>query len=122
MTDLSEQGSAANQSLATEVAPQLAKADTYALSLWNGSQSLLLEEMSFAGKELLERATAETKIFNEFVSRLAEAHSVKDLGKMYRECAKHQLDFIRRDTERLLRHSDRMIYNTSKLMETWRQN
>lgn len=122
MTDVSEQGSAANQSLAVEVAPQLAKADTYALSLWTGSQSLLLEEMSFAGKELLERTTAETKIFNEFISRLAEAHSVKDLGKMYRECAKHQLDFIRRDTERLLRHSDRMIDNASKLMETWRQN
>ncbi len=41
---------------------------------------------------------------------------------MYQECARHQLDFIRRDTERLLKHSDRMIDNTSKLVETWRQN
>jgi hypothetical protein len=128
MTDVSEQGPAAIEPLATEAVPQLAplapiaKADTYALSLWAGSQNVLLDEMVFAGNELLERATAETRIFNEFVSRLAEAHSVKDLGRMYRECAKHQLDFIRRDTERLLKHSHRMIDRTAKLAETWRQN
>ena len=122
MTDVSEHGSANGEPLAKEAAAQLAKAETYALSLWAGSQNVLLDEMVFAGNELLERATAETRIFNEFVSRLAEAHSVKDIGKMYRECARHQLDFIRRDTERLLKHSDRMIDTTSKLVETLRQN
>lgn len=125
MTELSEQGPAAIEPPATEAAPQLAplaKADAYASSLWAGSQNVLLDEMVFAGNELLERATEETRIFNEFVSRLAEARSVKDLGRMYRECAKHQLDFFRRDTERLLKHSDRMIDRTSKLVETWRQN
>lgn len=122
MTDVSEQVSAAHQPLANEATPQLAEANKYAMSLWAGSQNVLLDEMMFTGNEWLERAMAETRLFNEFVSRLAQAHSVKDLGKMYRECAQHQLDFIRRDTERLLKHSERMIDKTSKLVEPWRQN
>jgi hypothetical protein len=122
MTNVSEQSSATNESLATDAASQITKANKYAFSLWAGSQNVLLDEMMFAGNELFERAIAETRIFNEFVSKLGEAHSVKDLGSMYQECTKHQLDFIRRDTERLLRHSERVIDNTSKLVETWRQN
>ena len=122
MSGVSEQSSATNEALASDADSQLAKANRYAFSLWAGSQNVLLDEMMFAGNELLERAIAETRIFNEFVSKLAEAHSVKDLGKMYQECTRHQLDFVWRDTERLLKHSDRMIDNTSKLVETWRQN
>ena len=122
MSDVSEQSAATNEPLAADAGSQLAKANKYAFSLWTGSQSVLLDEMMFAGNEWLERATAETKIFNEFISKLAEAHSVRDLGKMYQECTKHQLDFIRRDTERLLKHSDRMIDNTTKLVDTWRQH
>jgi hypothetical protein len=76
----------------------------------------------FAGTEFLDRAMTETQLFNEFLSKMAEAHSVRDLGAMYRECSRHQVDFIRRDTERLLKHSERVIDNTSKLIETWRQN
>jgi hypothetical protein len=122
MSDLSEQNSATNEPLASDAASQLTKANKYAFSLWAGSQNVLLDEMMFAGNELLERAIAETRIFNEFASKLAEAHSVKDLGTMYQECTKHQLDFIRRDTQRLFKHSDRVIDNTSKLVDTWRQN
>ena len=120
MSDVSEQSSTTNEPLATDAGSQLTKANKYAFSLWAGSQNVLLDEMMFAGNEWLERATAEAKIFNEFISKLAEAQSVKDLGKMYQECTKHQLDFIRRDTERLLKHSDRMIDNTTKLVDTWR--
>lgn len=122
MSDASEQSSATNEPLATDAGSQLTKANKYAFSLWAGSRNVLLDEMMFAGNEWLERATAETKIFNEFISKLAEAHSVRDLGKMYQECTKHQLDFIRRDTERLLKHSDRMVENTTKLVDTWRQH
>lgn len=120
MSDVSEQSSTTNEPLATDAGSQLTKANKYAFSLWAGSQNVLLDEMMFAGNEWLERATAEAKIFNEFISKLAEGHSVKDLGKMYQDCTKHQLDFIRRDTERLLKHSDRMIDNTTKLVDTWR--
>jgi len=122
MTDVSERNSATIEPLAIDAASQLTKANKYVVSLWTGSQNVLRDEMMFAGNELLERAIAETRIFNEFISKLAEAHSVKDLGQMYQECTKHQLEFILRDTERLLKHSERVVDNTSKLVETWRRN
>jgi hypothetical protein len=122
MTDACEQTATITEPLATDAASQLVKVNKYALSLLTGAQKVLFDEMMFAGNEFLDRAVAETGIFNEFLAKLAEAHSVKDLGAMYRECTKHQLDFMRRDTERLLKHSGRVIDNTSKLAETWRQN
>ena len=122
MTELAEQGAATGERLATDAASQLTKANKYAFSLLNGARNVLLDEMLFAGNEFVDRAVAETRIFDEFLHKLAEAHSMKDLGTMYQECTRHQLDFIRRDTERLLKHSERVIDNTVKLVETWRQN
>ena len=119
---LSEQGSATSEQLATDAASQLTKANKYAFSVLADARNVLLDEMLFAGSEFFQRALAETKIFNEFLSKLAEAHSVKDLGAVYQECTKHQLDFIRRDTERLLKHSERVIDNAAKLVKTWRPN
>jgi len=122
MTELSEQGVATSEQLATDADSQFTKANRYGFSLLAGTRNVLLDEMLFAGGEFFDRAIAETQIFNEFLAKLAEANSVKDLGTMYQECTKHQLDFIRRDTERLLKHSERVIDNTAKLVETWRQN
>jgi hypothetical protein len=122
MTELSEQGAATSDQLATDADSQFTKANRYAFSLLAGTRNVLVDEMLFAGREFFDRAIVETKIFNDFLAKLAEAHSVKDLGTMYQECTKHQLDFIRRDTERLLKHNERVIDNTAKLVETWRQN
>jgi Tfp pilus assembly protein PilN len=122
MTELSDQSTATSEQLATDAASQLTKANRYAFSLLAGTRNVLLDEMLFAGNEVFDRAVAETRIFNEFLAKLAEAHSVRDFGTMYQECTRHQLDFIRRDTERLLKHSERVIDNTAKLVETWRQN
>ena len=47
---------------------------------------------------------------------MASAHSVNGLKTMYEECGQHQIDFIRRDCERLFKHSNRMIDVTSKLI------
>lgn len=122
MKDASEQSAVANEPLATDAGSQLIRANKYAFSFLAGARDVLLDEMVFAGNEFLERTIEETRIFNEFVSKFAEAHSVKNLGTMYQECTKHQLEFIRRDTERLVKHSGRVIDNTSKLVESWRQN
>ena len=121
MTELSEQSAAPNR-LATDAGSQFIKANKYAFSLLTGTANTMFDEMLFVGNEFLDRAAAETKIYNEFMSKLAEAHSVKDIGTIYQECTRHQLDFISRDTERLLKHSQRVIDNTAKLVETWRQN
>lgn len=122
MTELADQGAATSEQLAADAASQFSKANRYAFSFLSGARNVLLDEMLFAGNEFLDRAVAETRIFDEFLHKIAEAHSVKDYGTMYQECTRHQLDFIRRDTERLLKHSERVIDNTTKLVETWRQN
>ncbi|MCA1456051.1 hypothetical protein I6F35_23065 [Bradyrhizobium sp. BRP22] len=121
MTEQSERDAAAKP-LATDAISGFTKANKYAFSLLEGTGNALFDEMLFVGNEIVDRAVAETAIFNEFLSKLAEAHSVRDLGAMYQECTRHQLDFIRRDTERLLKHSQRVIDNTAKLVETWQQN
>lgn len=92
------------------------------LIAWSNLRNVIFDEMLFASTEFLDRAITETHLFNEFLSKIAEAHSIKDFVTMYRECSRHQLGVIRRDTERLLKQSERVIDNTSKLVESWRQN
>ncbi len=122
MTELVENNAANDEPLASDTASQLTKANRYALYGLADVRNVMLDEVLFAGNEFLNRAITETQLFNEFLAKMAEAHSVKDIGAMYRECSRHQVEFIRRDTERLLKHSERVIDNTSKLIETWRPN
>lgn len=94
---------------------KLTKVNQHALDFMFGAQKTILEEMVFVGNELLDRARTETHLFSEFVSKMAGSHSVKDLTTMSRECGQHQIDFIRRDSERLFNHGGRMIETAAKL-------
>ena len=87
-----------------------------ALAFMLGAQRILFEEMVFLGDEVMERTRTETHLLTEFVTKMAGAHSVKDVRTMCQECGQHQLDFIRRDTERVFRHGERMIAATSNLI------
>jgi len=100
---------------AADVTAKLTKANKHALDFMMGAQKVMLEEMVFAGKEMLERAQTETHLFSEFVSKMAGSHSVKDLKTMCTECGQHQLDFVRRDSERVFKHGERMLEATSNL-------
>src|SRR4051794_11667730 len=81
------------------------------------AQSLVLEELIFASTAFVERTQMEMNLCSELVSKIAEAHSVKDIGTMYEECSKHQLDFIRRDCDRMFRHGERLIESASSLFK-----
>ena len=81
-----------------------------------GAQRIMLEEMAFAADAMLDRVRTETHLWGEFAAKLASAHSVRDLNAMSRECGKHQLEFIRRDCDRLIRHSERLIEATTSLL------
>ena len=115
MTELSEARTEIFEQSAAEAAAKLTKANKHALDFMMGAQKLLLEEVVFAGNELLERSRSEMHLLSEFVSKMAGSHSVKDLKTMGEECARHQLDFVRRDCERLFKHGERMLETTSKL-------
>jgi hypothetical protein len=117
MAELSEQGAAIVEQSAADAATRLTKVNKNALDFMMGAQKVLLEEMVFAGNELLERSRSETHLFSEFVSKMAGSHSVKDLKTMAQECAQHQIDFVRRDSDRIFKHGERMIEATANLFK-----
>ena len=93
-----------------------------ALDFMLGAQTLMVGEVLFAASELFDRTRTETHLLSEFVSKMAESHSVRDLRTMYQECSKHQIEFLRRDFERLFHHGERLIENTSNLLTKPLQN
>jgi hypothetical protein len=116
--ELSEPGAATVEQATTEAGTQMMKVDQRAAGFLFGAQKVMLEELVFAGNEMMERAQTETHLFSEFTSKMAGAHSVKDIRTMYEECGKHQIDFIRRDCDRLFKHGQRMIEAASNLFKS----
>ena len=115
MPMLSEQDTAMVEQSTAEAATRMTAANKHALDFMMGAQKLLLEEIVFASNELLERSRSEMHLLSEFVSKMAGSHSVKDIKTMGTECAQHQIDFVRRDSERLFKHGERMIEATANL-------
>ena len=114
MSELSER--AASGSFPTNAEAEATKLNQSALEFMLGAQKMMFEEWVFFGGEILERTRTETHLFTEFVAKMAGAHSVRDVTTMCQECSQHQLDFFRRDSERLFRHGERMMAATSNLI------
>ena len=72
-------------------------------------QKAFVTEAMLSANEAMERLRVETHLLNEFLSKMASAHSVKDLGSMWEECGRHQLEFARRESERLFSHGSRLL-------------
>jgi hypothetical protein len=115
MAGLSEARQVTEQA-AADAAIRATEANVDTLNFLFGAQRLLLAEFLFASNEMLERARTEMHLFTEFVTKLAGTHSVQGLGELAHECAQHQIDFIRRDSERLFSHGQRSIETASKLL------
>ncbi len=118
MSELSMDASATPtiEPMAADAVTRFTRVNQSALEFMFGAQKMMLEEMVFAGNEMLDRARTETHLLSEFASKMAGSHSVKDLKTMFQECGQHQIDFVRRDSERLFNHGERMIEATSKLL------
>jgi hypothetical protein len=117
MAQLSERAASGSCQPGENAEAEATKLNQSALEFMLGAQKMMLEELIFFGDEMLERTRIEMQIFNEFVTKMAGAHSVRDVRTMYQQCGEHQLDFFRRDSERLFKHSERMIATTSKLIK-----
>ena len=114
MVEFSEARNMTEQ-VTAEATEQVNKVNRNTLNFLFGAQRLVLEELVFAGNELVERARTETHLFTEFVSKIAGVHSVNGIREMATECGQHQIDFIRRDSERIFAHGQRMIDAALKL-------
>jgi hypothetical protein len=122
MTELAEPGVTIGGKSTAAAETQLANANKRTSDLMFGPQRIIFEEMVSAGNEMLDRARVEAHLFSEFVSKIAASHSVKDFKAMFEECGQHQIDFIRRDSDRLFKHGQQLIEATSKLFSSKSQN
>jgi hypothetical protein len=116
MSELSERAASGSFPPGENAEAEATKLNQSALEFMLGAQKMMFEELVFFGDEMLERTRIETHLFSEFVAKMASAHSVRDVRTMCRECGQHQLDFFRRDSERLFKHGERMIAATSNLI------
>src|SRR6202000_1797338 len=94
-----EPGAAIIEDSIAKAVERVNKTNKRFLNFMFGVQKTMLEEAIFVSDEILDRARVETRLFNEFSSKMAGAHSVKDLKTMCEECGQHQIDFVRRDSE-----------------------
>jgi hypothetical protein len=101
----------------TDRATQRTDANKQALHFMLGAQRMMLEEAVFTAYATLDRVRSETHLVGEFAAKFAEAHSVRDLNAMARECGTHQLEFVRRECDRLLRHGERLVEASSTLLD-----
>jgi hypothetical protein len=115
MTELSQARAETIEQPEADATARLATASKPARELLFGVQRVMFDELLFVSNEMLDRARTETHLFAELISKMAGAHSVKDIKMMYEECGQHQIDFIRRDCERVFKHGHRMIETTSNL-------
>ena len=109
MAELSERVAVNDAPSTAGAEAEATKLNQGALEFMLGAQKMMFEEWVFLGDEMLERTRTEMHLFTEFVAKMAGAHSVKDVRTMCQECGQHQLDFVRRDSERLFKHGERMI-------------
>ena len=116
--ELSEAVTATSEQAKAEAEARIANANNRAASLIFGAQKLMFEDFVFASNQILERTQTEMHLFSEFASKMAGAHSVKDINTMYEECSKHQIEFVRRDCDRLFRHGEHMVEAASKLLKS----
>jgi hypothetical protein len=115
MTELSQAYAEMIGPSEADAVTRLAAVNQRAQDFLFGAQRAIFEELLFISDELLDRTRTETHLFAEFISKVAGAHSVKDIRTLYEECGQHQIDFVRRDCERLFKHGHRMIETTSNL-------
>lgn len=116
MLELSERTASGSCPAIPNAEAEATRLNQGALEFMLGAQKMMFEELVFLGDQMLERTRTEMHLFTEFVAKMAGAHSVKDIRTMCQECGQHQLDFFRRDSERLFRHGERMIAATSNLI------
>src|SRR5258708_23284038 len=95
MTALPEPATAIVEQSAADTATRITKAHMQALDFMFGAQKMILEEIVYAGNEMLDRARIETRLLSEFVSKVAGSHSVKDLKTMSQKCGPPQTHSVR---------------------------
>lgn len=115
MSELSEADAGHGALLPTVMPERVASSNKQAVLLWVDAQKIALEELVFLGNEVLDRSLSETHLMLEFIAKIAGVHSVQGARSMLQECGEHQIEFIRRDCERMFKHHQRLLDISVKL-------
>jgi hypothetical protein len=115
MAQLSESDATFAEQPIGDAAKLMTRTNRHVLDFTIGTQRTMFEEFMIAGGEMADRTRTEMQLLSELASKLAEAHSVNNIQVMWQECSRHQIDFLRREAERLFRHGERWIESTAKL-------
>jgi hypothetical protein len=106
--------------MARDVAVGIIGTNNATVEFMFGARKILLDELIFLANEIVDRAQTETRLFSELISKVAASHSVNDWKTMFRECSQHQIDFLRRDSERVFKHSQSMRVAVGNLLASRR--
>jgi hypothetical protein len=113
--ELSESDATFAEQAVGDAATPMTRSGQRVLDFIVGTQRTMFEEMMVSGGEAADRMRTEMQLLSELASKLAETHSVNNIQAMWQECSRHQIDFLRREAERLFRHGERWIESTAKL-------
>ncbi len=117
MSELHEQ-TPTGQKLVSDITTQLAEANKRGLQFSLGAQKAILDEMIEAGSSALEHTQAQMNVASEFASKIAEAHSFKDIIKVYQDCGQHQMDVVRKESQRFVAHGRELLDKSFTLLGT----
>jgi hypothetical protein len=91
---------------------------TASVNAMRDAQKAFMSEILLSANEAMDRVRIETHLLNEFLSKVAGAHSVKDLGTLWEECGRHQIEFARRESERFFAHGARLLDSAATVLKT----
>jgi len=94
--------------IAGENARRLTDGGRQALQFGLGLQRAVIEEMTQASTEMLERLHAELDIAAELIARVASSHSIHELSTAIGDCGQHQAEAFRIDSQLMMKHSQRL--------------
>ena len=82
------------------------------------AQKAMAAEAFLNVSETADRFRSEVHLWNEMLSKMAAAQSIRDLAVAWQECSRHQIDFARRETDRMLDHGVHAIDLVAGLLKS----
>jgi hypothetical protein len=116
MPDICHQANQTEAQHPNDVSSQLTEIASRGTRFALGAQRLALYEIVQANQDALEHARSGMNIAQEFVSKVAQAHSVKDLTAAFQNCGHEQMDRFHRSYEHFFTHGHEIFEASSGLV------
>ncbi|MBN8968828.1 MAG: hypothetical protein J0G95_10245 [Rhizobiales bacterium] len=87
----------------------LADATERGLELMLAAQQAMFEEIVHTRDDAIEHAMVQARVSAELISKIAGAHSVKDVVNAWSECSQHQIDVLTQDSQRAMGHLRNLV-------------